>query len=81
MISYTVLFIEIGFVFASYLFNFISDTFIGFILSATAGLMIYISADELIPTACSKENKMWEHPTIFSLIFGILLVIGLRLIG
>lgn len=79
--SSTIIPIIIGFFLASYLFGFISNTIIGLILSATAGLMIYISADELIPNACAKKNRLWEHPTIFSLLFGILLVLGLRLLG
>lgn len=75
--SMTALPILVGFIFAHYLFKNISHTLIGFIIGATAGLMIYICADELIPTsACNTEN----HSTIFSLIVGIIFVILLQLI-
>jgi zinc transporter, ZIP family len=47
----------------------------GFIIAATAGVMVYISADELIPVSCCKHGDSSSHSTIFSLIFGILLVI------
>lgn len=65
----------IGFLFAYYLFQNIPLQIVGIIIAATAGLMIYISSDELIPTACCKDNKVWGHSTIFSLIAGVLLVI------
>lgn len=68
--------IVIGFIFASMLFEYIPTWSTGMITAATAGLMIYISSDELIPTACSKNNRCsWSHSTIFSLITGILFVI------
>lgn len=79
--SATAIPILIGFLFASYLFKFLTNNFIGLILAGTAGLMIYISADELIPTACDKNHKQWSHSTIFALIAGVLLVILLGLIG
>lgn len=66
--------ILVGFAFANYLFKNISDTFIGLIVGATAGLMIYICADELIPSSSSKTTN---HSTIFSLIAGIIFVIFL----
>jgi len=79
--SATAIPILVGFLFASYLFRFLTNSLIGLILAGTAGLMIYISADELIPTACDKNHKQWSHSTIFALIAGVLLVILLRLIG
>jgi len=75
--SMTALPILIGFVFANFLFKNISHTLIGLIIGATAGLMIYICADELIPTSCCRTTN---HSTIFSLIAGILFVILLQLI-
>jgi ZIP family zinc transporter len=60
-----------GYVLARYLFQNIPTQIIGFIIGATAGLMIYITADELIPNGCAGSN----HQTIFSLITGILFVI------
>jgi ZIP family zinc transporter len=67
----------IGFLFAYFLFPEIPLAFVGLLIAATAGLMIYISSDELIPTSCSK---MTNHSTIFSLIFGILSVVLLGLL-
>ncbi len=75
--SSTAIPILLGFLFASYLYNHISNSIIGLIIGATAGLMIYITADEVIPTSCSKLSN---HTTIFSLILGILFVILLGLI-
>lgn len=75
--SSTAIPILIGFLIAFILYRYISDTIIGFITGVTAGLMIYITADEIIPTACSKEV---DHKTIFSLMFGIIFVILLGLI-
>ncbi|MBM3247645.1 hypothetical protein FJZ17_03860 [Candidatus Pacearchaeota archaeon] len=66
-----------GFLIASWLYQYISNTAIGLIVSATAGLMIYITADEIIPSSCCK---MTDHKTIFSLIVGILFVILLGLL-
>lgn len=73
--SSTALPILVGFIFANFLFKNISLTFIGLIIGATAGLMIYICADELIPSSCSKTTN---HSTIFSLIAGILFVVLLK---
>jgi len=61
----------IGFILAYYLFRSIPLQFVGLIIGATAGLMVYISSDELIPSSCSKITN---HSTIFSLILGIVLV-------
>jgi ZIP family zinc transporter len=66
----------IGYVVARYLFQNIPPNLVGFIVGATAGLMIYITADELIPNACAGTN----HQTIFSLIAGIVFVILLGMI-
>jgi ZIP family zinc transporter len=67
----------IGFLVASWLYEFIPLQLVGFIIGTTAGLMIYITSDEIIPSSC---NKMSNHTTIFSLILGILLVILLGLL-
>lgn len=66
-----------GFLFAYYFFSILPIWIVGFLTAATAGIMVYISADELIPVSCSK---MTNHSTIFSLILGVLLVILLGLI-
>jgi zinc transporter, ZIP family len=47
----------------------------GFIIAATAGVMIYISADELIPVSCCRVGEETGHSTIFSLVLGVLVVI------
>ncbi len=65
----------IGIIFASYLFQNISLKIVGLIIAATAGIMIYISADELIPTSCSKANKTWSQTNILSLMAGVLVVV------
>jgi len=63
-----------GFITARHLYHEITGDLIAIIIGATAGLMIYISADELIPAACQSGAG---HRTIFSLIAGALLVIVL----
>jgi zinc transporter, ZIP family len=78
--SSTAIPILIGFFFARFLFQNIPLQITGLIVALTAGLMIYISGDELIPTSCNKCNKSWDHGTIFSLIFGVIFVILLGLI-
>ena len=49
---------------------------IGVIVGATAGLMIYITTDEIIPNSCAGS----DHKTIFSLLAGIVFVILLGMI-
>ncbi|MFC1801532.1 ZIP family metal transporter [Nanoarchaeota archaeon] len=70
----------IGFLVARFVFQTIPLEVVGVIIGVTAGLMIYISGDELIPTSCNKHQKTWSHSTIFSLIVGVLFVILLGLI-
>jgi ZIP family zinc transporter len=60
---------------ANYLFTQIPLSVVGLIIGMTAGLMIYITADELIP---ASSKKLTNHNTIFSVILGILLVIFLK---
>ena len=61
--SSTAIPVLLGFLFANQLYQYISSNLIGFIISATAGLMIYITSDEIIPTSCGKTT---DHVTIFS---------------
>ena len=68
--------ILIGYLLARYLFGYITPMLIGFIIGATAGLMIYITIDEIIPNSCAGN----DHSTIFSLLTGIIFVILLGLI-
>lgn len=62
----------IGFLLTYFLYSLIPASLIGFLVAFTAGVMIYISAEELIPTSCRKVS---EHRTEFSFILGVLLVI------
>jgi len=68
--------ILIGYFLARLLFQVITSGVVGFIIGATAGLMIYITVDEIIPNSCVGTN----HRTIFSLVVGIIFVILLGLI-
>ena len=68
--------IIIGFFLAWAVFETISQQLMGFIVAATAGLMIYITVDELIPNSCAGEN----HQTIFSFMAGVILVMLLQLV-
>ncbi len=61
-----------GYVFARYLYRNIDPQLVGVIVAATAGVMVYISADELIPASCFK---LTNHSTIFSLIAGVIFVV------
>jgi len=73
--SSTALPIILGFTLAYFIFQAIPDNVIGVIVAATAGLMIYISADELIPVSCTKDQECTNHSTIFSLIAGVVFVV------
>lgn len=73
--SATALPILVGFLFAKKLYQHISYDFVGLIIGATAGLMIYICADELIPASC---NRTTNHSTIFALILGTVFVVLLK---
>ena len=75
--SSTAIPVLIGFATAYFLFKNMPTTLVGLLVGATAGLMIYISADELIPASCSKVS---DHSTIFSLILGVIFVILLGII-
>jgi ZIP family zinc transporter len=74
--SSTALPILMGYLLARHIFQNIPEPVVGFIIGATAGLMIYITADELIPTSCAGTN----HQTIFCLMVGVVFVILLGLI-
>ncbi|MBU2489669.1 MAG: ZIP family metal transporter [Proteobacteria bacterium] len=60
-----------GFLAGRFLLAGAGDNVLGFIVGATAGLMIYITADELIPNARAGES----HLTIFSLMAGVIFVL------
>lgn len=63
--------ILIGYITARFVFQQVSTQIVGLLVGATAGLMIYITADELIPNSCAGTN----HQTIFSLMLGVVFVI------
>jgi ZIP family zinc transporter len=65
-----------GYLSARYLFQSMQTEVIALIVGATAGLMIYITTDELIPNSCAGES----HQTIFCLIAGVVFVLLLKLI-
>jgi ZIP family zinc transporter len=67
----------IGFLLAFYLAQIIPVWLVGLLIASTAGIMIYISADELIPTSCMR---MTNHHTIFSFMAGVVLVLLLELL-
>jgi len=73
--SSTAIPVLLGFLFADQLYQYISNSLIGFLIAMTAGLMIYITSDEIIPTSCCRTT---DHKTIFALIIGILFVILLE---
>jgi zinc transporter, ZIP family len=75
--SSTIIPIIAGFFIASYVFQKIPTTLIGLIIAATAGLMIYITIDEIIPSCCCKVT---DHKTMFSFIIGVIFVILLGLL-
>lgn len=66
----------IGFFIAYFLYQNLSQTVIGLIIGITAGFMIYISTDELIP---ASSKKVSHHSTIISLIIGVLFVLLLNM--
>jgi ZIP family zinc transporter len=66
----------IGFFIAYFLYQTLPQTIIGLIIGITAGFMIYISTDELIP---ASSKKVTHHSTIISLIIGVLFVLILNM--
>jgi len=65
-----------GYLLSRYIYPRVGNEVNGVLIGATAGLMIYISADELIP---SSSFKLTNHSTIFSLIAGVIFVVLLGL--
>ncbi len=65
----------LGFVVAYFVYQNVSLNIIGLIIGITAGFMIYISADELIPTS---SKKMTNQVTIISFVVGVLFVVLLN---
>ncbi|MGE5597765.1 MAG: ZIP family metal transporter [Bacteroidota bacterium] len=67
--------VVVGFFLARLLYRLISLDFVVMVVGATAGLMIYICADELIPT-----SRTGNHGTIFFLIAGVVFVMLLGMV-
>jgi ZIP family zinc transporter len=74
--SSTALPILVGYFLARHVFTVVPTAVIGFIIAATAGLMIYITVDELIPNSCAGQ----DHRTIFTFVGGIVFVMGLGML-
>jgi len=74
--STTALPIVIGYFLARQVFGAAAPEVTGFIIAATAGLMIYITVDELIPNSCAGQ----DHRTIFTFVGGILFVMLLGMV-
>jgi ZIP family zinc transporter len=66
-----------GFLLAYFMYQLIPLWAIGFVIAATAGLMIFISSDELIPISSRLTTS---HSTIFSFLAGVVFVILLGLL-
>ncbi len=66
-----------GYIAARYLFIQISPQIMSMLVGATAGLMIYIAANELMPAA--RNNSGGQN--IFFFIFGILAVMLLEIVA
>jgi ZIP family zinc transporter len=67
----------LGYLLAHMLFHGIPVQVVGGVAAATAGLMLYISGDELIPRSCAKHGDTPGHGPIFSLVAGSVFVIVL----
>lgn len=65
----------LGYLVAHALYHQISLEFVGGVAGATAGLMLYISGDELIPRSCAKHGDTPGHAPIFFLVAGAVFVI------
>jgi ZIP family zinc transporter len=74
--SSTALPILIGYFLARRVFVAVPSEVTGFIIAATAGLMIYITVDELIPNSCAGQ----DHRTVFTFVGGILFVMLLGMV-
>ena len=55
-----------------FLINYINDTYLGLILSFTAGIMLCISIERLYPTANTYNNKLTKLSFIIGIIFMII---------
>lgn len=65
----------LGYLLAQAVFDDISKSMVGFIIALTAGIMIYLSIDELLPTAYSGLSDKSKKIMIIAFILGIILVL------
>lgn len=61
----------IGYLLAHALFDNIARSVVGFIIALTAGIMIYLSIDELLPSAYSGLSEKSKKTMIIAFILGI----------
>lgn len=67
----------IGFLLSYLVFQNVSEQILGFMMALAAGIIIYITVDELIPAISSKVSN---HKTIFSFVLGVLFTIAMEAI-
>ena len=73
----TIIPLLVGFGIAYFILGQINNLVMGVVAAITAGLIIFISVDEIIPTSCNKLHKA-SHGTVFSFILGVVLLILLE---
>jgi zinc transporter, ZIP family len=75
--SSTAIPLVVGFFIAGLVYQIIPIEFVGLLVGLTAGVMLYVSADELIPTSC---RQITDHRTIFAFMLGVIFVMLVGLI-
>jgi ZIP family zinc transporter len=63
-----------------FLYNFLNEFVLGFILSAVAGIMVFISFDELLPYVYENRGSKSQHLSILGMFIGMF-VISLTMIA
>lgn len=65
----------LGYLLAHTLFDNLAKPVVGFIIALTAGVMVYLSIDELLPTAYSGLSEKSKKTMIIAFVLGIMLVL------
>lgn len=78
IVTITILFELLGFIFGYYILRGTSLNLLGASLALAAGFMTYISIEELIPAAQIKQNL---KVGVFSLILGVICVLLISFLG
>jgi len=78
IVTITILFELLGFIFGYYILRGTSLNLLGASLALAAGFMTYISIEELIPAAQIKQNL---KVGVFSLILGVVCVLSISFLG